>query len=102
MVSLDKIRMQKRARRPSFCRKQLWQSKSWNPFMFIMKFKISRPLKMSSCMITSQLEVVCGSMECMALNRSMISNVILWKTSAVYSLFEWKMFSEFLLFKASN
>jgi hypothetical protein len=70
--------------------------------MFIIKFKISRPLKTSSCMTISKVEIIIGSMECMALNKSMISNVILWKISAVYSLFEWKIFSEFLLFKASN
>ena len=45
--------------------------------MFIIKFKISRPLKMSSCMFCSQLVVICGSMECMALKRSIISKVIL-------------------------
>jgi len=78
MVSLDNILMQKRARKPSFCRKQLWQSKSWKPLMFIIKFKISRPLKMSSCMFCSQLVVICGSMECIALKRSIISKVILW------------------------
>ncbi len=100
--SLDIILIPKRARSPSFFKKQLWQSKSAKPLILIRKFKVSRDLRTSSWIPVSQICCTYGSIVCIALNKSMIRSISFWKISAVSTLCAWKIFSLFFYYSTSR